>query len=111
MNPHNTDVHSIRYSDEVKREAVARLRNGESYKAVAASIGCHTSNLSIWKRNVEGTAPVKRAHGCPHCSDLIAALRLVLASADGSHALRASVNQIAEQAIARATHSDKEAAL
>jgi len=99
--PHDRMIHAQRYSEEVKQTAVARVANGESMRKVAMDVGCATNVLKLWTLN--GKVPVVKA--CPHCADLITALRLVLASADGSHALRASVNQIAEQAIARATQT------
>ncbi len=104
MNSHNIAVHSVRYTDEVKQAAVARLQDGATYKEVAADIGCHPSNLRIWKLNAEGVRMKSRGvhQPCSTCADLRAVLKLVVETANASPAIRAGVLRIAADAIATA---------
>lgn len=106
MNSHPIDVHTIRYSDEVKRAAVARLLNGETHKQVAADVGCHMSNLAVWKRKFRDGAPLTStpaARRCPRCAELAAILKLVVETANAAPTIRAGVLRIAVDAIAAPT--------
>jgi hypothetical protein len=96
---HDVNLHARRYSEEVKSEAVRRVAEGENRASVARSIGCHPLTLHTWL--TPNPTPTNTKRHCPHCADLIAVCKLVLASADGSHELRTQVNKIVAESVAR----------
>lgn len=99
---HPSSSHARRYSDEVKREAVQRVANGETRIKVAEDVGCHVQVLYRWIVEADGTLPNKSAtkRSCPHCANLVAACKLVLVSLDGSRELRNSIARIVAEAVA-----------
>jgi transposase-like protein len=95
---HATQSHGNKFSDAQKQSALARWAGGESVKAIALDLNCHQATIRRW-RNPSSYGGGAHPGFCPRCAELVALIKLLIASADASPDVRRSVSAIASKSI------------